>query len=117
MQKAIQIRLLIFCFLIGAVTKIKAQKKLFSIATASPIFQPKIFSPVFSEAIIKYNSGFQNKTPLILLKSDLKQAFFCKMEDKLYKRFNVWIKLRAGSDEYYRSLIVLPRETGNKCFD
>lgn len=37
-------------------------------------------------------------------------AFFCRMEDKLHARFNVWIKLRAGSDEIYRKMIVNPRE-------
>jgi hypothetical protein len=27
-------------------------------------------------------------------------AFFCKMEDKLHEHFNIWIKLRAGDDDY-----------------
>jgi hypothetical protein len=35
-------------------------------------------------------------------------AFFCKMEDKVYNRLNVWIKLRAGSDEIYRKMIATP---------
>ena len=35
-------------------------------------------------------------------------AFFCKMEDKVYTKLNVWIKLRAGSDEIYRKMIATP---------
>jgi hypothetical protein len=35
-----------------------------------------------------------------------KRPMFCKMEDNLHKRLNVWIVLRAGSDADYRKLIV-----------
>ncbi|HTA61091.1 MAG TPA: hypothetical protein VK835_01490 [Bacteroidia bacterium] len=35
-------------------------------------------------------------------------AFFCVMEDKVYSKLNVWIKLRAGSDEIYRKMIATP---------
>ncbi|MGZ3942103.1 MAG: hypothetical protein ACXVOH_08505 [Bacteroidia bacterium] len=38
------------------------------------------------------------------------EAFFCKMEDKLHNRFNVWLTLRAGSDESYRKLISKPED-------
>lgn len=34
-----------------------------------------------------------------------KKPVFCRMEDNLYKRFNVWIVMRAGSDEEYKKLI------------
>lgn len=34
-----------------------------------------------------------------------KKPMFCRMEDDLHKRFNVWIVLRAGSDEEYKKLI------------
>jgi hypothetical protein len=36
------------------------------------------------------------------------EAFFCRMEDKLHARFNVWLTLRAGSDESYRQMIANP---------
>jgi hypothetical protein len=36
------------------------------------------------------------------------EAFFCRMEDKLHARFNVWLTLRAGSDESYRKMIANP---------
>ena len=35
-------------------------------------------------------------------------AFFCVMEDKVYSKLNIWIKLRAGSDEIYRKIIATP---------
>ncbi len=39
-----------------------------------------------------------------------KRPLFCKMEDNLHKRFNVWIVFRAGLDENYRRLIDTKRE-------
>ena len=36
-----------------------------------------------------------------------KGSVFCRMEDKLYKRFSVWIKIRAGSDDEYRKMILI----------
>ena len=67
------------------------------------------------------NSAFINqKTKLQLLPvkennnvnlslSPLKhEAFFCKMEDKVYSKLNVWITLRAGNDDLYRKLIAAP---------
>lgn len=34
-----------------------------------------------------------------------KLAFFCKMEDRFRNKFNVYLKLRAGSDEEYMKMI------------
>ncbi len=31
-------------------------------------------------------------------------ALFCRMENKVHKQLNVWVKLRAGNDEDYRKL-------------
>jgi hypothetical protein len=39
-----------------------------------------------------------------------KRPMFCKMEDNLHKRFNVWIVFRAGLDEEYRKLIAVKKE-------
>ena len=33
--------------------------------------------------------------------------FFCRMENKNYKRFNILITLRAGSDEAYRKMLMV----------
>ena len=30
-----------------------------------------------------------------------KGAIFCRMEDALYKKFNIWIKFRMGNDDRY----------------
>ncbi|HWY99369.1 MAG TPA: hypothetical protein VNY36_09800 [Bacteroidia bacterium] len=30
-----------------------------------------------------------------------KGAIFCRMEDALHKRFNIWIKFRMGTDDRY----------------
>ncbi len=44
----------------------------------------------------------------MILPSIKHTAFFCVMEDKVYGKLNVWIKLRAGSDESYRKMITIP---------
>jgi hypothetical protein len=31
-------------------------------------------------------------------------AFFCKLENRVYNHFNVWLKFRAGNDELYRKM-------------
>ncbi len=42
----------------------------------------------------------------LFIKHELPQgAIFCRMEEQLWHKFNVWIKIRAGSDEMYRKLI------------
>ena len=41
------------------------------------------------------------------------RAFFCRMEDKVYARLNVWVKLRAGNDEIYRNMTGGPFERMN----
>ena len=36
------------------------------------------------------------------------EALFCKMEDQIHHKLNVWIIFRAGSDEWYRKLLLNP---------
>ena len=31
-------------------------------------------------------------------------ALFCRMENKMHKQLNIWVKLRAGNDDDYRKL-------------
>ncbi len=31
-------------------------------------------------------------------------ALFCRMENKVHKQLNMWVKLRAGNDDDYRKL-------------
>ena len=64
-----------------------------------------------------FNSEIKNQILFFQLASSSKQPMFCRMEDKLHSRLNVWIKLRTGSDEYYRTLIALPHEKKSKLID
>lgn len=50
----------------------------------------------------------QEKNICMFLPSIKHTAFFCVMEDKVYSKLNIWIKLRAGSDEIYRKQIATP---------
>ena len=93
-----------------------AQNKLIFKSTPQVFFPDKNVSFVFTSTVI-LNTSLQIKTPVIRFASADKLPVFCAMEDKLYKRLNVWIKLRTGSDEYYRTLIALPRETKNQLSD
>jgi hypothetical protein len=66
-------------------------------------------------------NSFNNSSPLSLKnpikeKNDIRlviapikhEAFFCKMEDKVYSKLNIWVTLRAGNDDIYRKLIASP---------
>jgi hypothetical protein len=52
-------------------------------------------------------SSFLTKYPVVSILSFQKRKlpFFCNMEEKLHKRFNIWIVLRAGSEEQYRKFL------------
>jgi len=45
--------------------------------------------------------------PLIIESSIHSIAFFCRMEDKLHERLNIWIKIRTGDDDSYRKMIAI----------
>jgi hypothetical protein len=66
-------------------------------------FTIKANSPAFLSSYEKENSNIS-----IFLPSIKHTAFFCVMEDKVYGKLNVWIKLRTGSDEIYRKMIATP---------
>ena len=48
------------------------------------------------------------------LSSPIKKPVFCRMEDKLCNKFNVWLQLRAGSDQDYRKLAFPESSDGTK---
>lgn len=50
----------------------------------------------------------ENNHIKMMLPSIKHTAFFCLMEDKVYSKLNIWVKLRAGSDEIYRKMIAMP---------
>ena len=76
---------------------LKAQSNL-----VKPLFL-KTNSSAFLSSYEKENSNIS-----IFLPSIKHTAFFCVMEDKVYSKLNVWIKLRAGSDDIYRKMIATP---------
>lgn len=45
------------------------------------------------------------KTIELRYKVQPRKPFFCRMEDRMWNYFGVWIKFRAGSDEIYRKQI------------
>lgn len=68
--------------------------------------QPALFEKSLVPVLLRTN--IQQKI-LTLNAGPLRhEAFFCKMEDKVYSRLNIWIKLRAGNDEQYRKMIAIP---------
>src|SRR3954468_6998039 len=68
----------------------------------------QILKPGHSSRPLNFSSTLQpNLTDRSFLSSvqSGKKPMFCRMEDNLCKRFNVWIVMRAGSDEDYKKLI------------
>ena len=59
----------------------------------------------FSQVNLFSNSKDNNNEISMFLPSIKHAAFFCVMEDKVHDKLNVWIKLRAGTDEIYRKMI------------
>ena len=70
----------------------------FNLATKPFLFSGYTSLPVYAQTNYCFaKQGNQSKKPI-----------FCRMEDKLYKRLNVWVVFRAGSDDAYKKLIELP---------
>lgn len=65
-----------------------------------------IFTPSLKDnLIVPVNFNLQSQTFIPIFERSVHYtAFFCKMENKLHNKFNVWIKLRAGSDDEYQRL-------------
>ncbi len=84
----------VFCF---------SQNRVFTTKNFNNIGAVKSNLPLFFNL-----QSSHNETPsFVFLKpgQSYRKPMFCRMEDKLYKRCNVWILFRAGSDESYRQLI------------
>jgi|GEM_PF-2127042 len=83
---------------------------------AQTILSKPTFLTAFSNKFSQINSskslfpvaGKENNAISMVLPSLKHTAFFCVMEDKVYSKLNIWIKLRAGSDEIYRKIIATP---------
>ena len=84
------------------------------LSKAFPAQRTSLFFPAFvkSDKIVFLNGSIEhfrtmNPEPahfVLAQSSSINRPIFCRMEDHLYKRFNVWIVLRAGSDDDYRRL-------------
>ncbi len=61
-------------------------------------YQRLNFSSTPQSIAIANNSFLKQAQPV-------KKPMFCRMEDNLHKRFNVWIVMRAGSDDEHKKLI------------
>ena len=97
--------MVLLSFLIGISISVKTQNKL-----SKPLFLNS-FSNQFSHvnpSPFLFSAEKENNTISMFLPSIKHTAFFCVMEDKVYSKLNVWIKLRAGSDEIYRKMIATP---------
>lgn len=95
----------IFCLLllIGGTKLFAQQAKLdlpeFKSNTVISCQKPTLNFLTRNYSVIKIENSFSE------VHSSVKRPLFCRMEDNLHKRFNVWIVLRAGSDDEYRKLI------------
>jgi hypothetical protein len=69
----------------------------------------KNFKPVFalSAPVVLIRTEYNFK-----ISSPQRKPMFCRMEDKLCNKFNIWLQLRAGSDQDYRKL-AFPQEVHN----
>lgn len=64
---------------------------------------------VHAKSAFLFNNPVKENKDIHLKISPLRhEAFFCRMEDKVHNKLNIWIKLRAGNDELYRKLIAAP---------
>jgi hypothetical protein len=90
---------------LGFSISLKAQSNL-----AKPLFLHSFSNTLFITNLSPFLASHEkeNSNISIFLPSIKHTAFFCVMEDKVYGKLNVWIKLRAGSDEIYRKMIATP---------
>ena len=92
-------------FLMGFSVLLKSQSNL-----TKPLFLSSFnhrFSSINSSLFL-FSTEKENNNISMVLPSLKHTAFFCVMEDKVFSKLNVWVKLRAGSDEIYRKMIATP---------
>jgi len=97
-----------FCFLLIGFGKICAQQKVVpNIISSNKLFFKTEKSLLFFSGVKQSQNILQDYSFSQSTRGNIRPVF-CKMEDNLHKRFNVWILLRAGSDADYRRLIAQP---------
>jgi hypothetical protein len=98
---------------------------LFSLLSASIIFAQKADLSFLQFRLSPLNNNFKPvftlSSPAALVRTECnfaisgqqRKPMFCRMEDKLCNKFNVWLQLRAGSDQDYRKM-AFPQEVNKK---
>ena len=99
----------------GAAKQFKTQQSILKIVLPCILFLCSYFctaqnNPAFINQKTKLQllPAKENNTVHLALSPLKHEAFFCKMEDKVYSKLNIWITLRAGNDDLYRKLIAAP---------
>jgi hypothetical protein len=73
------------------------------------IAAPFLLNSFNTSSPLSLKNPIKERNNIHLVISPLKhEAFFCKMEDKVYSKLNIWVTLRAGNDDIYRKLIATP---------
>lgn len=86
-----------FCAASGF-AQIKIKHKTDWLVENNNVFLPASF-------ILKPAAAPQLKNMLCVKTEMPKLPFFCSMEDKFRNKFNLFLKLRAGTDDWYMSVI------------
>ena len=87
-------------FIAGLFVSLKAQHT---------IVPPLFLNSFNNKPFLPLSKPVKEKNDIHIVISPIKhEAFFCKMEDKVYSKLNIWITLRAGNDDIYRKLIAAP---------
>jgi len=73
------------------------------------VIKPPFLTSFNNKPFLSLYNPVKEKNDIHLVVSPIKhEAFFCKMEDRVYSKLNIWITLRAGNDDIYRKLIATP---------
>ena len=107
MTKGVLIKVIFLVLLSGGAPGAFAQAKKFSLPAPDPLLfagTKGFFLLSVAEPPLVIHQDFSFSTTFHASPRPL----FCSMEDKLHKRLNVWIVLRAGSDADYRKMIATP---------
>jgi hypothetical protein len=74
--------------------------------------QPTMCPLIFSTCPLSQNSVFtflpsSNPLPIVYANTIPQGAVFCRMENRIYERCNIWLKIRAGDADTYHRMIDL----------
>jgi hypothetical protein len=93
-----------FIIFLGACNNSYSQKNNPGFTAFKNNYFGRSFEPVFNFSNKTYLTKKDRTFEIIAPSLFHKKPIFCRMEDKFCDRFNVWLQLRAGSDNDYRRL-------------